>query len=198
MIIMRSEIFFAISMVLFSLMFISVIVRAQESITLQTVYAVRTEIFKNDTATLLDISATNGTVSHFASSNTSYSIRVLSNNGNELFRGYTFISFSLITDSPVSIEFNSTVIQLRVPFYANAKSIAVYHFENKILDIDLSKKFCNSNSICDLGENIYNCPSDCKPPQSEFPWFYIVVGIIALAIVITIYLISRKYTIIQV
>ncbi len=192
---MKVKLFFAILTLLLITFIYFRISFAQENIQLQTVYAIKAMIFKNNTVKLLDISATNGTISYYSPTETSYSIIIFSNTGQQIFKGNTSISFSLVTEPPVTIQVSSTVVQLRVPFYPNAQSIAIYHLQNKILNIDLSKEFCNHNSICDLGENSYNCPNDCGAQTQPIPWFYFIIGIVIVIILIAIYFISKKYTI---
>jgi len=163
---------------------------------LQTVYQIRAIISRDDSTQLNEITAFNSTLSAFPTSDTGYSIKVVSNDGRNLFDEFLGVSFTVSLDPVGVIHLNQTTITTKVPYHSNAKSIGIYHSDKKILDIDLSKDFCNNNSICDLGENIYNCPKDCMPAgtQSEIPWFYIGIAGIA-AIVLVIYLIRKNYTI---
>lgn len=170
--------------------------QAQESIILQTVYAFKVQVSKNDTTQLLDIGAINGTISHFSSTDTGYTVKLFSDSGQTLFTGYTFISFVLITEPPLPtpLQVSSTVVQIRVPYYPNAKSIALFHLDKKILDIDLSKQVCNNNGVCGLGENVANCSHDCAAAQPNVPWLPIAIAVV-VALVLVIYLIRKNYTI---
>jgi len=160
---------------------------------LQTVYQIQMTVFRDDKAKLNEISAFNSTVSAFPSSDTGYSIKILSHTGRTLFNEHLGISFILIVDPVGVIERNETTITVKVPYFSQAKSIAVYHSEKKILDIDLSKQLCNNNSVCDLGENAYNCKNDCGAPEKEIPWLYLGIAAV-LATILVAYLIRKNYT----
>jgi len=146
---------------------------------LQTVYQIQMTVFRDDKAKLNEISAFNSTVSAFPSSDTGYSIKILSHTGRTLFNEHLGISFILIVDPVGVIERNETTITVKVPYFSQAKSIAIYHSEKKILDIDLSKDLCNRNSICDIGENEANCPEDCKKAVSTGSSLYLYILVIA-------------------
>lgn len=172
---------------------LELVASAQGTYQLQTVYALKVQISRNDSTKLLDISATNGTISFFSPNEVGYSVRVYSNMGKELFLGNTYPPFNILADQPMPL-FNATVEQYRVPFYSDAKSISIFHLDKKILDIDLSSAICNNNGICDLGENGANCPRDCAVAQTQVPWLPIGIAVLA-AVILVIYLIRKNYTI---
>lgn len=155
-------------------------VYAQANI-LQTVYQIRALITKNDTASLNEITSFNSTLSVFPTSETGYFIKIFSQDEKVLFNENLGVSFTITLDPIGVINRNQSSVTVKVPYYPTAKSIAIYHVEKKILVIDLSKQFCNNNSICDLGENVYNCPEDCKQ-KSEGPSLFLYILLIALAI----------------
>jgi hypothetical protein len=181
---MRTEQIFKTSIILVAVLVLFVKVsEAQEKIELQTVYSLEINISKDDTAVLNKITAVNGTITSFPTIETKYSISVLSPDNN---LGVSF----LVSDIP--IQLNRTVVYPRVPYYSDAKYISVYHQDKEIIKIDLSKEFCNNNKICNLGENQYNCPDDCKQPL-KIPWVIIIlVGIVLILILLIIFLRKKK------
>jgi len=190
--VMNKKIFYlnVIAIIFFSMLAIN-LSNAQGSIQLQTVYSIDIEIFKNDNVILNSISAANATTSHFPTVNTDYKIKVLSNDGQELFNNNLGVSFTISLDPVGIIETNSTTINPRVPFYANAKYIEIYHSGKKILNIDLSNQFCNKNSVCDLGENQYNCSEDCKTKGTN-AWFYVYITIAIIATIALLFILRLK------
>jgi len=159
---------------------------------LQTVYQIKTVIFKDDNTQLTEIDVMNSTISVFPSSDTGYSIKVFSNDGKVLFKEFLGVSFNLNLEPMGTIHLNKTTITIKVPFYTNVKSIAIYHSSKKILDIDLSEHFCNKNSICDLGENQYICPEDCITEPEGFPWIYVGISAACVVILVTIFFLKRS------
>ena len=151
-------------------------------IELQTVYSLQMEIFRDDTATLKNILADTGTISTFPTQKTVYSIKVFGGN-QVLFDKNIGVSFLLTLEPLKTIQLNSTLIHIRVPYFKNADRIAVYHQNKEILNIDLSKEICNNNSFCEIGENKYNCPEDCKGIQS-LSFLLILLMIILISIII--------------
>ena len=180
-----------IAMFLFCLFIVS-ISYSQEITKWQTTYSLQIKIFKNDTVILSDISSVNSTISNFPQEKTDYVIKILSNKNEELFKANLGISFKLSIDPIGTIDVNDTVTNPRVPFYPTAKYIVIYHSSKKIANIDLSKYFCNKNSVCDLGENEYVCPEDCKIKKNVSSWFYISLGIAIISLVAFLILLKLK------
>jgi hypothetical protein len=176
-------------------------------------------IFRNDTVILESFSVEEGLQSHFPTSQTGYYVEVLSYNNEILFKANVGISFNihiLTTEIPTNIttELNEILINLRLPFFENAKEINLYHEDKKIFSLQLSNYICNKNGICEkergetvelcpldchcgngicekiLEENYENCPQDCKPEQPTFS-FYIYAFIITIIFVL-IFLIFWK------
>jgi hypothetical protein len=164
---------------------------------LQTVYQIRATVYKNDDVKLNEITSFNSTISSFPSLSTGYYIKVISSDGKILFNENLGVSFITILDPVGVINKNETSITAKVPYYPNAQSISIYHNEKKILDIDLSKQLCNNNSICEPGENKFNCNHDCKLVQtpltfSSYYVYILIVAFILLAILIFNYIRLRK------
>jgi hypothetical protein len=140
---------------------------SQETNLVQKIYALDIVVFKNDTAILSGkLIADTGIASDFSPMD-DYSIKVLSGDKTELFRGGLIISFyGAIPSSddldipPPTQRSNVTLYNIRVPYYPTAKYITLSHANKTILSIDLSNEVCNNNKRCDLGENEVNC-QDC-------------------------------------
>ena len=160
----------------------------------QTVYSLNMVIYKNDTVVLKNITAINGVPGEFSEQGTDYTIKVFSYQDLELFSDNLQVSFFLSLDPIGVIETNSTFVHVNIPYFPTATSIAVYHLDKKILDIDLHEEFCNKNNICDLGENEYDCPEDCKKEEVsvKLPWIYLIVGLIVVVIIAVIIIIKRQ------
>jgi hypothetical protein len=105
------------------------------------------------------------------------------------------------------LDAESQLLFVRVPAFQTATKILIYHLDKVILDIDLSKELCNKNTVCDLGENDYNCPQDCalssttanlstdgplderKEKQSTD---YLFIGVALLVILIIIFFLVKR------
>jgi len=55
----------------------------------------------------------------------------------------------------------------------------------------LSNQFCNKNSVCDLGENQYNCSEDCKTKGTN-AWFYVYITIAIIATIALLFILRLK------
>lgn len=186
-----------VSIVLIALLIVFVKVsEAQEKIELQTVYSLSVNITKDNTAMLDRITAVNGTISTFPTTPKDYKIAVISYNNKKLFEKDFDVSFKILiepvnyTQSPVD-EVMRRMINLRVPYFSDAKYITISHKGSELLKIDLSKDFCNNNKKCDLGENQYNCPLDCKKTV-KIPWTLIFIFTAALILMFIILLKMKK------
>jgi hypothetical protein len=189
------------------------------------VYSLEMNVFRNDTAELIGIDTVNGTVSHFPSHETKYTVQIISDKEEVLFEKNLGISFNLLIEPPgtgIPTEMDKVYLHIRLPVFEEADEIAVYHFEKKILSIDLSREICNRNKNCepgenevncpsdcketvkpecgdgncDAGENYNNCPADCKKPAvgepKEFPWTYLIIFVILLVVLILLVLRKRS------
>lgn len=180
--------FMIFSVILVLLMKISI---AEEKVELQTIYSMDIEITKDNVATLKKITTVNGTISTFSTTKTDYRIEVLSYDNKKLFEENLSVSFVVLLEPITTIQLNETTIHPRVPYYPTAKFISVYYLNEKILEIDLSKESCNNNKVCNLGENQYNCPEDCKKTV-KIPWGLIFALIVAIVLVLVILLKIKK------
>jgi len=172
---------------------------AEEKVELQTVYSMDIEITKENMATLKKITAVNGTISTFPTTKQNYRIEVTSYDNKKLFEENVSVSFTILLEhvsvinlnkTTIYPNLNKTTIYPRVPYYPTAKFISLYYLNEKILEIDLSTEFCNNNKACNLGENQYNCPEDCKKTV-KIPWVWILILIVAIALVLIILLKMR-------
>lgn len=168
--------------------------------TSEIVYSLQMVIHKNDTVILNNITSVAGTPSSFPSLETGYTIKVISFQREELFKENLGVSFTIILDPIGVIETNSTIVSVRVPYFQTAKIISIYHSDREIKTIDLAMELCNKNDVCDLGENEYNCPEDCKeevttttipPTRGGFPKFYLIIGIVILIIALILFFILK-------
>ncbi|MEM5792914.1 MAG: hypothetical protein QXY45_00955 [Candidatus Aenigmatarchaeota archaeon] len=157
-------------------------------IELQNVYSIYVEVFRNDSVNPISVGTVRGTISHFSSQQKDYSVKVLGPRDKILFERYLEIPFVIYLEPEGSLNLESNLIQLRVPYSEEATRIRLYHLGKIILDIDLSQ-LCNKNSVCDIGENKYNCPEDCY--KREFSWGVYILLIAALILVL-VFLKLRK------
>ncbi len=156
----------------------------------QLVYSLGLIIYKNDTVVLKYLDVIDSIPGDFPSSVTGYYI-VVSSLQKELFRDKLGVFFTILTEPLGVLSTNVTSINVRVPYFPEAKFITIYKGEEKIFEIDLSKEVCNLNHVCEKGENVVNCPEDCvstttiifQPKKQQFH-LYIAILIIIIAILI--------------
>ena len=178
-------------------LFMLPVVNAQEKI-----YSVLFAVYSNDTVILKNFAVQEGLQTHFPTSNTGYYVEILSYSNEKLFQANLGISFTIhVMTAPgelpeIITELEEVLVQLRLPYFDDAKRIAVYHLDKKILDLDLADYICNKNNLCEaeLGENKINCAQDCgttTPQGGPSKSIYIYVVIIAAIIVIIIFFIYK-------
>ena len=158
------------------------IVRA-EPIKLEVVYSIFAEIYRDDYGVLKEITSDMGMISTFPTLPKEYSVKVLDPKNQVLFDEDIEVSFDIFLEPLKVVRLNNTLVHVRVPYFENAMKIRIYHLNEVILDIDLSEEICNSNYICEYGENEYNCPNDCGA-EKKFPWMlYLIIVILLLGLV---------------
>ncbi|MEM3370531.1 MAG: hypothetical protein QXW00_00320 [Candidatus Woesearchaeota archaeon] len=91
---------------------------------------------------------------------TKYYLKVYSED-KELYSLPFFVSFNIMSDPPVSISSNNTLIELKVPFFANADTIKIFKSGVEIFSFKTSN-FCRVNGICEKYESEISCPADCS------------------------------------
>ncbi|MCX6710601.1 MAG: hypothetical protein NTZ02_00750, partial [Candidatus Woesearchaeota archaeon] len=67
---------------------------------------------------------------------------------------------------PVEWEINETVVDLKMPYQKNAKTIKIFHDDKEIFSFNISS-FCQINYKCDEYENEISCPEDCSTTINE-------------------------------
>jgi len=176
-----------ITAVFFVLLFPSIFSKIEPEL----VYSIKAEIFKNDTVIPMGIGAGVGTITPFPTSKKDYSIKVFGPNNRVIFDKDIDVSFIIYLEPDINIPTNSSIIHVRVPYNYQAKRIRIYHLDKIILDIDLSKELCDRDSICDEGENKYNCQDDCGKRGFGFT-FIILMAVIIMAILFILIKTKRK------
>jgi hypothetical protein len=162
----------------------------------QKVYSIGLEINKNDTVTLEYLNLIEGILSDFPTKDTGYTIKILTPDGKELFSNNLGVAFVIIIDPLGLIPSETTSINVRVPYFLNARFIEIYHLDKRIFQIDLSEQICNNNSICEAerGENRYVCPKDCEyvKPETKTSIYLYLIFIVAIFLVIFILIYKTK------
>ena len=104
----------------------------------EKIYHILISIYRNDTIILKEFSIEEGSPTHFPTTDTGYYVEILSYKNEKLFHANLGISFSIhvITfpgEMPnMTTELNEILINLRLPYFDEAKKILIYHFYNKI------------------------------------------------------------------
>lgn len=98
-----------------------------------------------------------------------YTARIISFKGETLYQTSFNINLGKFYSLPVSKNSArrndsaaSSSVSLLLPYYPNAKSVAILKNGETALSIDAGRfSACNENSICDAAEGIDSCPQDC-------------------------------------
>lgn len=167
----------------------------------ERVFNARMTISKDDSVTVSSFEVLEGKASSFPEyPDANYLIKIVSFDGRTLFEAPMKIDFVVHPFPEGEIELNETERSFRLPFFADAKRIEMYHDGRLIHSLNIADYLCNNNSICDANENADNCPSDCRqtttttvPQQGSSNILMLVVGITLLVIgIVTLYILIRR------
>ena len=137
---------------------------------LQSVIVLNVELYKNDTANLINLRLESGAESFELSAEPNeYKIELIAKDGVVIYNKYFGPSFDVMIDILPSatpppdgkITVEKILLTLKVPYFENVKSVKIYHSNTLILSADIV--LCTKNQVCesDLNENLLSCPSDC-------------------------------------
>lgn len=174
-------------------------------------------VYKNDTVELIKLGIDLGVP--FSNSVGEYKVRIISTNGTLLNESRVDVFFLYNKVKKDGVLINSSTkefvdVYLSLPYYSDASSIELYHFDNiiyrKVIPEETLAYDCG-NKICDPGENTDNCPYDCLVPiapiitqtttttqagKSKFPLNNILIftSLILVIIFIALYFNSKRVT----
>jgi hypothetical protein len=132
----------------------------------ERIYDIQLNIAINDQTNLHYAKIIDGYKTIFPNSPQEYSIKIYSENSEELLSEYFVVSFSILTSPPAEWEMNETVVDLRIAYQKNAKVIKIFRESKEIFSFDISN-FCNKDKICGEYENEISCPQDCSQTTNE-------------------------------
>jgi len=151
----------------------------QQTFAAEKIFSLIFTIYRNDTVVLENLIIETGETSHFPTRDTGYYIEILTPENISLFKSNLGISFviNIFTQEKVlntTVTLDENLIQVRLPYFNEARWIRIYHEDKKIFEIDLEKYFCNNNGICEenKGENYFRCEVDCHCGNGICESFY--------------------------
>lgn len=152
------------------------------------VYSINAELFKNDTVKINHIKVIAGKVSDYPYLSTGYKIKIHSSS-KVLWEANLPVKFYIDLEDFGKINLEKSIISSNLPYFFDAKTIAIYHKDKQIMIAELKDYICNKNNVCDFGENEINCGSDCGSTKL----FYIFFIFAILFFTILIYILLKKF-----
>jgi hypothetical protein len=157
------------------------------------VYNIEIEIFKNETVKINQIKAIVGKLSDFPSLPTGYTIQ-LHSPSKTLWKANLPVKFYINLEGAGRMDLEKAVISMNIPYFSDAKAIAIYHGEKQIASFELKDFVCNKNNICELGENAVNCQEDCGKRRYIYLFFIFGILLSTLLAYTIIKLMSSKHS----